>query len=609
MVLLWNKIAANPYRRTRDFKTLVSRPIEEKVKRTQAHQLVRRIFNSALETKTLEDNTIIISAAPKTDGKLHQSNPERRRRGNLSWNELGGEYLHFTLYKENKDTMEVISYLASRLKLNPKHFQFAGTKDRRGIAVQRVSVYRVDQSRLVAVAKTLRNATIGDFEYRSAGLELGDLNGNKFGIVLRDCQFYGSDTADMEATMELARSSVGSAVESLRKHGFINYYGLQRFGSFAVGTDVIGLKLLQGDLEGATKEILSFNKDALTAAQNADSSVAISSDDKARAMALDLWATTHDAKNTLEKLPKKFNAEANLIRHLGHVDRKSGQQNRRMDFQGALMSIPRNLRLMYVHAYQSLVWNVCAGHRWRLHKSKVVKGDLVLVHEHRDKEPSEVKESSTSSTNNTVHDNDDLNDVILPADPTTNEDRMTNPDNTFIRARALTQEEADSGHYTIFDIVLPQPGFDVFYPANETGDCYRSFMASERGGGLNPYDMRRKWKDISLSGGYRKLLASPQSDLGFVVKVYERDEEQLVMTDLDRLRELSDLKADTKGEGDAGNDPEPDDQGDVKGMSKQKKVAVVLTLQLGTSQYATMALRELMKTGIITYKPNFGAGR
>ena len=39
--------------------------------------------------------------------------------------------------------MEVICYLARQLQIKPQAFQFAGTKDRREITVQRVSVFRV----------------------------------------------------------------------------------------------------------------------------------------------------------------------------------------------------------------------------------------------------------------------------------------------------------------------------------------------------------------------------------------------------------------------------------------------------------------------------------
>ena len=46
------------------------------------------------------------------------------------------------------------------------------------------------------------------------------------------------------------------------------------------------------------------------------------------------------------------------------------------------MSIQRNMRLMYVHAYQSFVWNTVAGKRWEVYGNKTVEGDLV-GHQHR----------------------------------------------------------------------------------------------------------------------------------------------------------------------------------------------------------------------------------
>lgn len=554
-------------------KVKSSATITDRDLRTKIHQAIRRIFDSKLESTTDADGWMVISAAPNRSKRNNRQGGRggdgNRGQGKLSWDELGGPYLHFTIYKENKDTMEVISYIARQLRMNPKSFQFAGTKDRRGVTVQRACVHRVYAERLAGISKSLRNATLGDYEYRKHGLELGDLVGNEFVITLRECEFPGVDPKGADAVTS-ASQIVEKSLRDLRDRGYFNYYGLQRFGTFSTRTDTVGIKMLQGDFKGACDAILHFNPHVLAAAQNPDdSSTLISTDDKARAEAIHIFQTTGRVNDALDKLPRKFSAEANLIRHLG---RSKG------DYLGALGTIPRNLRLMYVHAYQSLVWNFAAGERWRLYGDKVVEGDLVLIKEHEDEKTSE--ELETVDADGEV--------IVVPQ----GEDAAATADDMFTRARALTAEEAVSGKYTLFDVVLPQPGFDVLYPANEMTDFYKRFMASEQGGGLDPFDMRRKWKDISLSGSYRKLLSRPSPDYSFEVKSYTKDDQQFVQTDFERLRKAS-------------GEAVPETAAELG-----DKLAVILKFQLGSSQYATMALRELMKTGgVKTYKPDFGGGR
>jgi tRNA pseudouridine13 synthase len=105
-----------------------------------------------------------------------------------------------------------------------------------------------------------------------------------------------------------ARDLAKKDLEKLKKNlpaaknkGFRNYFGEQRFG-FG-NTHLIGKAILQGDLKGAVKELLKQKEFRL------EKSVA-------------LW---------LERQPS--------------------------DFAGALRTLPKHIRKLYVHAYQSYLWN------------------------------------------------------------------------------------------------------------------------------------------------------------------------------------------------------------------------------------------------------------
>jgi tRNA pseudouridine13 synthase len=50
--------------------------------------------------------------------------------------------------------------------------------------------------------------------------------------------------------------AIADAVETLRSKGFINYYGMQRFGTAPIPTHAIGLALLRSDWALATNLIL-----------------------------------------------------------------------------------------------------------------------------------------------------------------------------------------------------------------------------------------------------------------------------------------------------------------------------------------------------------------
>ncbi|KAI9783053.1 MAG: hypothetical protein M1839_004222 [Geoglossum umbratile] len=614
ILALYNNVLASKDTKGAPFGKIKSDMAMERAQRTQLHQSMRRIFSSRLETETSGDGAIIVSVSGSSSrgrwGTMsHQTQrtagPQPKRKS--VWEERGGEYLHFTLYKENKDTMEVVSFLAKHLRIQPRSLQFAGTKDRRAVTVQRISAYRLDAQKLAGMNKILYGSRIGGFEYRNEGLSLGDLAGNEFVITLRDCKFQKTEGMDFQEKLQVAKSAVKDSILMLEQNGFLNYYGLQRFGTFSTGTHEVGVRMLQGNFEDACQKILSFSPEALAAAENPQTILPvgsmISSDDVRRAIALDLFKTTGKGKEALERLPRKFSAETAVIRHLSHEKTSA-------DWQGALQAISRPLRLMYVHAYQSFIWNIVAGERWKRWGGNVVGGDLVLICEH----------GGVEVNTDELEEEDESGEVVIHAQSRAGRGKG---EQEFERARPLSDEEAASGNYSIFDVVLPTPGFDIAYPANSLADFYKEFMGSERGGGLDPCDMRRAWKDVSLSGSYRKLVGRAKG-LEFDVKPYVEENEQMVMTDLERLKQKTrdgnsiTTAAPTTATADAAiadADSDPEEGGGVvlgaeHGGDNQRKIAVVVKFQLGTSQYATMALRELMKDGgAVAYKPEFSGGK
>ena len=588
LLALRDAMVADPKRKPKDLPQVRTTFTSDRIIRTQIHQDIRRIFNSRIDSSTDKDGILVLRAANR--GQPQQQQNRSHGKGRLDWAERGGDFCHFTLYKENKDSSEVLSFMARMIKTGSRTFSVAGTKDRRAATVQRVCAYRVDAERLAQLNKTLRGAAVGDFEYHKTDFELGDLAGNEFVVTLRDCHFGIIGQTSTTHGLDLAQEHLRQAMAKLHTQGFLNYYGLQRFGTFAIATDAIGQKILKEDFEAACNLLLEYNTSALEQLDPVNAKVGW--EDRARAEAIKLWREEPTSREALDKMPKRFIAEVALMRHLG---RKPN------DFFGALMMIPRNLKIMYTHAYQSLVWNKAVTERWRLYGDRAVEGDLVLVKDHGDGS----KEAEVAD----VVDAD--GEVVIQPE---GEDVAKSANEVFERARPLSADEASSGRYSIFDIVMPSPGFDVVYPANESGEFYKNFMGSEAGGLLDPYDMRRKQKDFSMSGHYRKMLSSIGADWDVELRQYAKEDEQFVKTDLEKIREVAQPNASNDGQrGALGKDDEapassPAGQDETL-PARAERLAVILRFQLDAGQYATMALRELSLGGIREYKPDFSGGR
>jgi tRNA pseudouridine13 synthase len=131
------KVQSKPDAKHTTFGSIESATITDRALRGKIHGAIRRIFESRLETESINDGIIKFTAAPKAarqnarqggntngNGGAKTQNPrsqyQQQRgqvKGKVGWQELGGEHLHFSLYKENKDTMVSDEFLPLLLLL------------------------------------------------------------------------------------------------------------------------------------------------------------------------------------------------------------------------------------------------------------------------------------------------------------------------------------------------------------------------------------------------------------------------------------------------------------------------------------------------------------
>ncbi|KAI8850954.1 P-loop containing nucleoside triphosphate hydrolase protein [Chytridium lagenaria] len=481
---------------------------QDKDRRKAIYDCIKLHFGDIIATDGLPTHSIRVRAPD--DVNQRKKNPSRNRK---KWDITAGAYLEFVMYKENRDTMEALNHIAKCSGAHAKAFTFAGTKDKRGITVQRVTGHHVLRENIEKLGTSLRGIRFGNFRYTHDRIKLGDLAGNHFKITLRDVNAAGTIDEPVE-------DLINKSMTALKEKGFINYYGMQRFGTRAVSTHTVGVAMLAERWDVAVELILMPKGD-----EREDYM-------KARAH----WMANHDPKTAFDLFPKSCTAERAVLNSLI-------RQKKHKDYFQALLCIPRNLRLMYIHAVQSYVWNHAASERIKRHGYKVVIGDIMAV------------KGSTADGDDLMDDGEEI---------TAGEARLSR----MIEVEVIkTQEQADAR--SLDDVVLPLPGYSVKYPENDIGAFYKSFMATF---GLDPHKMQRKNRENSLAGDYRRVITRPKN-VNWKTLRYNDIGVPLTLTDVDEL---------------LGNAP-------IESVEGGSRLALVCEFTLVPSSYATMALREILK--------------
>ncbi|MCX6818096.1 MAG: tRNA pseudouridine(13) synthase TruD [Candidatus Aenigmarchaeota archaeon] len=235
------------------------------------------------------------------------------------WKTEDEAYIWCDLTKRNYDLFRALKFLSRRLGVSPKRFGYAGTKDKRAVTTQKISVWNVPLERLQAVR--LKDIELSNFEEARERITLGDLKANEFEITVRDIE-------------EREKKAIEHNLEKINKKGFINLFGEQRFGN-RNNTHLVGREILRGNLKEAVWMYLAGEGD---------------NDEEINAFRKQL-RESGDVKEALKNCPRVLRNELIMLNHLVHEP---------SDYAGALRRLPKKMRTMLVHAYQSYLWNEMA---------------------------------------------------------------------------------------------------------------------------------------------------------------------------------------------------------------------------------------------------------
>ncbi|CAG8519808.1 4750_t:CDS:10, partial [Ambispora leptoticha] len=513
-----------------------SQPMLNKDERTKLHKFINKYYGEHLNSTTTKEQSILIAYHNEKNSRRYDASKKRKIQKE-EWEKRGGQYCQFLLLKENRDTMSAINLISKLMKIPSRSFSYAGTKDNRAVTVQRITAFRVKAERLAGLNKRLNGIVMGNFKYVSQPIQLGELAGNRFIITIRQVK------VDSEETLS-------QSLSSLKDNGFINYFGMQRFGTSSIPTWEIGRALLQNNLEQAIDLILKPRP-----GENGPIEIARKH-----------WATTKNARESFELMPPRHYSERNILLTFANT----GNTN---CFADAFNSIPHKLRLMYAHAYQSYIWNRVVSERIKLHGSKSpLVGDLVLTENkiRLDQEDIDFPDAEAAQTLDKKRSFDNMEESTESFDDTKFASNLTGEGpNAAINLKIKVLTEEDLPKYTIEDVVYPTPGYAVIYPKNAIFESYKEFMMED---GLDPMNMTRKTKDFSLPGTYRKIILKPEAVNWSTIR-YDDPIAQLVITDFDVLH---------------GRKPNI-------GVPDGKHLALQISFILPPGIYATMAIREIMK--------------
>mmetsp|Transcript_31966 Transcript_31966/g.48634 ORF Transcript_31966/g.48634 Transcript_31966/m.48634 type:complete len:499 (+) Transcript_31966:190-1686(+) len=353
--------------------------VKEKERRKEIHQWIRNNFSKYAVGDSHGGKIRIwhkrFEKEMPTFGKFDRPGKARNERPKKQKWPDRPDFLQFVLYKENIDTGVATKDIAKRLKGRAR-LGYAGMKDKRGVTTQFCTLYRRRPEELLSFNKSRISGgggstygsvsiiRVGNFKYVDEEITIGMLKGNRFDIVLRN--------VDVGRQILEAKLFLEKAAKAFQSNGFVNYFGMQRFGK-AHDTHEVGIEILKGNFKGAIEIIMRVKADELPRTN----------------VARQKWQQRFDALAD-DNIESQKNAEQEcaeeVLKHMGRfmtceVALLNCLKREPLNYRKAFNRIPKHTKSMFLHAVQSAVWNRVVSHRIKKLGKQVCKGDLVQLDE------------------------------------------------------------------------------------------------------------------------------------------------------------------------------------------------------------------------------------
>jgi len=234
----------------------------------------------------------------------------------LSSKTPGTEYIYFLMRKKNQSTIRAIKIVAKGLRISKKRIFFAGEKDKKTVSEQYIAIKGLKDFKQEYDFSNIKLRYIGSFE---EPLRISDIIRNEFEIVIRDVN-------------EEEKSRFERNVNIFSKH-FYNYFDDQRFGNIRYINHLVGKEIIRRNWENAVKILLTYSS---------ENENPIARD--ARKFLSENWGKFEEA---IKYFPKWLDIELSILNYL--IKDKN--------YYKALKTPHKRLLKLFIHSYQSYVWN------------------------------------------------------------------------------------------------------------------------------------------------------------------------------------------------------------------------------------------------------------